>query len=79
MRLIKYLEFVQADLEPVKSFQVKDELNPKIWDNEEINQEVREQLLQIAQDFYDGTDLEGNEPYIRVKGYHVAETILPVN
>lgn len=60
MRLIKYLEFVQADLEPVKSFYIKDELNPKIWDNEEINQEVREQLLQIAQDFYDGTNLEAD-------------------
>ena len=69
MRLIKYLEFVQADLEPVKSFQIKDELNPKIWDgDEDINQEVREQLLQIAQDFYDGTDLEADVQDIILTG-----------
>ena len=57
MKLIKYLEFVQADLEPVKSFRIKDELNPKVWDGDEINQDVREKLLKIAQDFYDGVDL----------------------
>ena len=60
MKLNKFYEFVQSDLEPVKSFHVKDELNPKIWDNSEINQEVREQLIQIAQDFYDGTELEAD-------------------
>lgn len=68
MRLIKYLEFVQADLEPVKSFRVKDELNPKIWDDFEINQEVREQLIQIAQDFYEGTDLNADVKDIILTG-----------
>lgn len=68
MKLIKYLEFVQSDLEPVKSFHIKDELNPKIWDNEEINQEVREQLLQISQDFYDGVDIEADVKDIILTG-----------
>lgn len=68
MKLTKYLEFVQADLEPVKSFHIKDELNPKVWDGEEINQEVREQLLQISQDFYDGTDLEADVKDIILTG-----------
>jgi hypothetical protein len=68
MKLTKYLEFVQADLEPVKSFHIKDELNPKVWNNEEINQEVREQLLQIAQDFYDGTDLKADVKDIILTG-----------
>lgn len=54
----KYFEFVQADFEPVKSFHLKDELNPKIWTDFEINEEVREDLLRIAQDFYNSTTLE---------------------
>jgi hypothetical protein len=61
MRLIKYLEFVQADLEPVKSFHIKDELNPKVWDDQTtMNREVREQLLQIANDFYQQTDIDAD-------------------
>ena len=28
MEFFKYLEFVQSDLEPIKSFYIKDELNP---------------------------------------------------
>jgi hypothetical protein len=68
MKLTKYFEFVQADLEPVKSFHIKDELNPKVWDGEEINQEVREQLLKIAQDFYDGVELEADVKNIILTG-----------
>jgi hypothetical protein len=59
MKINKYFEFVQADLEPVKSFHLKDRLNPKVWDNtNEMNREVREQLLQIANDFYEQTDID---------------------
>ncbi len=68
MKLNKFYEFVQSDLEPVKSFHVKDELNPKVWENSEINQEVREQLLQIAHDFYDGTELEADVEDIILTG-----------
>jgi len=61
MKLIKYLEFVQADLEPVKSFHIKDELNPKVWDDETtMNREVREKLIQIANDFYEQTDIDAD-------------------
>lgn len=56
----RYFEFVQADFEPVKSFHLKDELNPKIWTDFEINEEVREDLLRIAQDFYNSTTLEAD-------------------
>ena len=58
MKIDKYFEFVQADLEPVKSFHLKDELNPKVWDKFEMNEEVREDLLRIAEDFYTSTTLE---------------------
>jgi len=44
MKLNKYYEFVQADLEPVKSFQIKDELNPKVWDKFELDDEIRREI-----------------------------------
>ncbi len=58
MKVNKYFEFVQADLEPIKSFYLKDELNPKVWNKDsELDSEVREQLLQIAQDFYENIEM----------------------
>ena len=58
MKVDKYFEFVQADLEPIKSFYLKDELNPKVWNKDsELDSEVREQLLQIAQDFYENIEM----------------------
>jgi hypothetical protein len=57
MKLIKYFEFVQDDFEPIKTFHLKDELNPKIWDNFEMDESIREQILKIGQDFYEGVDL----------------------
>ena len=56
MRIIKYFEFNKNDLEPIKSFYIKDELNPKLWDNFKLDDEARQQLLRIAQDFYNNTD-----------------------
>lgn len=58
MKHLKYFEFVQNDFEPIKSFHLKDELNPKIWDGQELKADVREQLLTISQDFYNTTDLK---------------------
>ena len=61
MSVKKYLEFVQSDLEPVKSFEIKDELNPKVWDDQNtLNREVRKQLLQIAADFYEQTEIDAD-------------------
>jgi hypothetical protein len=38
----------------LNSFEVKDELNPKFWDeNKKLNPQVRERLLKIAQEFID--------------------------
>ena len=57
MKVNKYFEFVQADFEPVKSFHIKDELNPKLWDKFELDEEIRRNLLQIGQDFFDGSNI----------------------
>jgi hypothetical protein len=39
----------------IKSFYIKDELNPKVWEGFDINENVREALL--AEDFYGSTEL----------------------
>ncbi len=57
MKLIKYFEFNKKDLEPIKSFYLKDELTSKLWDNFKLDKEVRGSLLQIAQDFYEKLEL----------------------
>ena len=49
--------FVQAQFEPIKSFRLKDEMNPDIWTDYKINDEVREELIQIAQDYFESLDL----------------------
>jgi DNA-binding Lrp family transcriptional regulator len=68
MKVVKYFEFNQQDLEASKSFRVKDELNPKIWDDFKIDDEVREDLLKIAQDFYGSTDLQADVEDIVLTG-----------
>jgi hypothetical protein len=56
MKLVKYFEFNQQDLEPIKSFYLKEELNPRLWDDFKLDDEVREELLTIAQDFYENVE-----------------------
>ena len=58
MRLIKFYEFVQADFEAISSFHLKDELNPKLWDDFNLDDEVRRDILQIGQDFFEGTEIK---------------------
>lgn len=59
MKLYKFFEYISSDITPViKSFYLKDELNPNIWDGYKIKSEVSSQLIKIAQDFYNTTGLE---------------------
>jgi hypothetical protein len=66
--LQKFFEFKQEDLDPIKSFYIKDELNPKVWNNGKINQDVREDLLKIAQDFWSDLELEAEVKDIILTG-----------
>lgn len=58
MKMIKFFEFKSTDFEPIKSFYLKDELNPKVWSNSQLDKEVRSSLLQIATDFYEKLELD---------------------
>ena len=54
MKLFKFTEFINEG----QFYQ--DQLNPIVWDGEEINPELRTKLLQIAHDFYE--DLKVSAP-----------------
>jgi hypothetical protein len=44
----------------LSGFKMRDELNPKIWDeNQKMKPEVRKRLLKIANDYFEGLDLLG--------------------
>lgn len=51
----------EAQFEPLTSFRLKDELNPKVWDDFNIDPEIRESLLQIGSDYFESLELEGVE------------------
>jgi predicted nucleotidyltransferase len=57
---VKFLEFKSSekDFKVIKSFYLKDNLNSKIWNEEmEINEEVKESLLKIANDYIEHLDI----------------------
>jgi hypothetical protein len=60
MKLTKFYEFVQADFDAIQSFYLKDELNPKLWEGFELENEIRKNLLRIGQDFFEGTGIEAD-------------------
>jgi hypothetical protein len=50
--LQKMNEVLEKDVD-LNSFEIKKELNPKIWVNKKLNSKVRKRLLKIADDFLD--------------------------
>jgi len=60
MKLERFYEFVQADFDAIQSFYIKDELNPKLWEGSELDDEIRRDLLRIGQDFYEGTGISAD-------------------
>mgnify|MGYP003145020692 CR=1 FL=1 len=46
----------------LSSFIVKNELNPKFWnENNELEPKIREKLLEIAEEFFNSLEIEGIE------------------
>ncbi len=42
------------------SFQIKDQLNPDIWENEKLKPEIKSNLIKIAKDFFKALELPSN-------------------
>jgi len=60
-KFLEFAQFSQSQFEPIKSFYLQDELNPKVWKNFVLDADLREDLLQIAEDYIDYLDLEDIE------------------
>ena len=56
-KILEFQNFAQAQFAPIKSFHLKDELNPKIWENFELDENIKENLLQLANDYFDYLEL----------------------
>mgnify|MGYP003113357286 FL=1 len=59
----KQLEEVEEE-----SFSIQSELQPDLWDGDKLNDEVRERLLEIAEDFMSGLEVEADIEDIRFTG-----------
>ena len=54
----KFFEYlVQADFEPIQSFYLQDELNPKVWTDYTIDEDIRKELAKIAEDYFESLEL----------------------
>jgi hypothetical protein len=55
-----FLEFqAQAQFEPIKSFYLQDDLNRKVWgDDDKLKEDLKKELLQIANDYLDYLEVE---------------------
>tara|TARA_R100000234_G_scaffold32180_3_gene18950 strand:+ start:12108 stop:13037 length:930 start_codon:yes stop_codon:yes gene_type:complete len=62
------LEEVAPEDVTVDGFDTQDELAPSLWDNKKLLPEVRERLLQIAQDFIDSLEMGINIIDVRLTG-----------
>ena len=58
MKMERFLEFRRGTFTPIKSFKIQKELNEKLWVEFELDEDVRKQLLQIGQDFFEGTEIQ---------------------
>ena len=59
MKIIKlYEEYTKTDLKPVSSFKIQDSLQPKIWDGFEMKPEIKRNLMNIAQEYYDTLEID---------------------
>lgn len=56
MALNEYIDETIDDLD-LASFNVHDQLCPKLWDGMDLKENIRRKLLDIAQQFYDSLDL----------------------
>jgi len=68
-RMSKHVTFdKQLEEAEEESFRIQSELQPDLWDGDKLNPEVRERLLEIAEDFMAGLEVEADIEDIRFTG-----------
>ena len=57
--IIKTFEkFSQAQFEPIKSFTLKDNLSPEFWEDDKLKSDIKKELLQLGNDYFEQLDLK---------------------
>ena len=59
--MVKFTERAQAqpkEFKPIKSFYLQDSLNEKVWQDFKLDDNIREDLLKIAEDYIDFLEVE---------------------
>lgn len=58
-KFFEYLEQKDGKYEPIKSFYLKDKLNSVVWTDgdEKVNRKIREDLLEIANDYFENLEI----------------------
>jgi len=51
MEIKKIYEFDENNLAPTKSFEIKDELNPDVWNGLKIKEDIKEKLIEISNEY----------------------------
>jgi len=57
MHIRFFEDFTQAQFEPIKSFKLQDELSPEFWDDFELDEEIKDGLIKLGNDYFDKLDL----------------------
>jgi hypothetical protein len=55
--LKQFEDFTQAQFEPIKSFKLQDELSSEFWQDDKLETEIKDDLIQIANDYFENLDL----------------------
>jgi hypothetical protein len=56
-KFLEFAQFSQSQFEPIQSFKLHDKLNPRIWQNFELREDIAEDLMQIAEDHFEFLEL----------------------
>lgn len=60
--MFKFREFIKENnddkFKPISSFYLNDNLNPDVWEDFTINENIKEELLKIATDYFNSIELD---------------------
>jgi hypothetical protein len=57
MHIRFFEDFTQAQFEPIKSFKLQDELSPEFWANFDLDEQIKDGLIKLGNDYFDKLDL----------------------
>ena len=60
--VLNWQNYISEDVDPesidLSSFEVQDELNSKVWTDRQLDSEIRDRLVEIADNFWRSLDID---------------------